>query len=420
MILTMKSMIAWSALFVMAATASAQKVPVDQLLEMARTRAAGLEQALQDTLGVDNIKKGTADAGEAGEFVWAIAAASEPRLQINDAPPLAAWKAGGLWVYQGKLRPGTAYRYNWIVNGESLGADASIASFGPDSVAHVGVPVGKLTGPLALESKIYLGLKSNIWYYVPAQWDGTTPLAVQVWGDGQMYTGARPGAYHLLETLDNLTSQRRIPLMVNVFIEPGTIAGKAQRSIEYDTVDTNYSRYVLDEVLPEVAKQVKLRDDAYSRAMAGESSGGIASFNAAFQMPDRFARVLSWIGSYTALQRTPVHTAGGAEYVYMVRSGEKRNIRVWMQDGRQDLENQFGSWPLVNIAMANSLKMKSYDFHFSFGYGAHSQAQGSAELPEALTWLWRDYDPAKTSQNFEQEASEKKKPLWRVVTLNRE
>jgi hypothetical protein len=38
----------------------------------------------------------------------------------------------------------------------------------------------------------------------------------------------------------------------------------------------------------------------------------------------------------------------------------------------------------------------------------------------ALTWLWRDYDPPKTSQNFEQEESEKKKPLWRVVTLNRE
>jgi hypothetical protein len=64
--------------------------------------------------------------------------------------------------------------------------------------------------------------------------------------------------------------------------------------------------------------------------------------------------------------------------------------------------------------------LKGYDYHLSFGVGTHSQRQGSAELPQSLTWLWRDYDPSKTSQEFAQDQEEKDKPLWRVQQLNRD
>jgi enterochelin esterase family protein len=104
-----------------------------------------------------------------------------------------------------------------------------------------------------------------------------------------------------------------------------------------------------------------------------------------------------------------------------VRRTEKKNIRVWLQDGAEDQENpRAGSWPLANIHLANSLKLKGYDYHFSFGVGTHSQRQGSAELPESLVWLWRGYDSSKTSEEFVQEAGEKDKPMWRVLQLNRE
>ena len=47
-----------------------------------------------------------------------------------------------------------------------------------------------------------------------------------------------------------------------------------------------------------------------------------------------------------------------------------RNLRVWLQDGSNDQENdRYGSWPLANIRMANALKLKNYDFQFSFGQG---------------------------------------------------
>jgi enterochelin esterase family protein len=91
-----------------------------------------------------------------------------------------------------------------------------------------------------------------------------------------------------------------------------------------------------------------------------------------------------------------------------------------MQDGSEDQEAGSGSWPLQNIQMANSLKLRGYDFHFTFGSGTHNHSQSNAEMPAALAWLWRDYDPAKTEQIFEQDAAEKTKPVFRVKIYNRE
>lgn len=406
-------------LMTLAGVCAAETVSTEELLRMARTREAGLEQALRDRLGADAIQKGKAVVGEMGDFVWAVASEKAPSLEINNEPPIPAFQAGSLWVVESRLKTDTAYKYVWIADGRTFGGDYNLPAFGPDSYAHPGVPPGKLTGPIEVPSKIYPGVKANVWFYVPSQWDGVTPLAVQVWGDGQNFTGSRPGVWRVLETLDNLTAQKRIPLMVNIFVQPGTGPQRNQRSIEYDTVSDAYLHRLLDEIFPVVAQRVKMRTDGYSRAIQGLSSGGIMAFNAAFDKPEEFSRVLSWIGSYTALQRSAVHPEGGAEYPTMVRREAKRNIRVWLQDGAADLDISAGNWPAANIGMANALKFKGYDYHFSFGVGEHNNAQGAAELPEALTWLWRDYDPAKTAQEFLPDPGEKDQPVWRVVQLNR-
>ena len=52
--------------------------------------------------------------------------------------------------------------------------------------------------------------------------------------------------------------------------------------------------------------------------------------------------------------------------------------------------------------------------HFSAG------AQAALDLPESLTWLWRDYDPDKPSEVYEQEEAERAKPLYRVQVVNRD
>ena len=212
--------------------------------------------------------------------------------------------------------------------------------------------------------------------------------------------------------------------MVHVLISPGN-GGEAQgtrmRSIQYDTVSARYGKYLLDEVLPEVEKTYKLRADAYSRAIAGASSGAICAFNVAWFYPDQFSRVLSHIGSYVALQWHPEQNLDGGYIVSnLVRREQKKNLRVWLSDGTDDQETNNGSWPLNNILLANALKLKGYDFHFRFGEGMHAIAQGALDLPESLTWLWRDYDAGKAEQAYQMEESERAKPVFRVKVTNRD
>lgn len=312
-----------------------------------------------------------------------------------------------------------------------------------DSLQHPGVPMGKLMGPMTLTSKVYDGMTSNYWVYVPAQYDGKMSAALMVFQDGGGYAH-RDGDHPALNVLDNLIAQKKIPLMIAVFTDPGDIAGApgtptyraveayskkwarsmkdSMRSVEYDTVSDRYARFLRSELLPEATKGLFVRPDAYSRAITGLSSGGICAFNVAWQMPDQFSRVISWIGSFTSIQwqEDPAVADGGQDYPEKVLHEAHRNLRVWLQDGSGDQENErYGSWPLANLRMANALKLKGYDFRFSFGVGPHSAGEGGAEFPEEMIWLWRGYDPAKTQETFVQEADETKRPPFRVSITNR-
>jgi enterochelin esterase family protein len=289
------------------------------------------------------------------------------------------------------------------------------------------VPAGRLSEKLVHVSKLYDGMETNYWIYVPAQYNPAVPAALMVWQDGERYNARNteeacrlcPSLYRLQEVTDNLIHDKKIPVMIHVFVSPGTLNGKPLRSILYDTVSDKYGQFLLEELLPEVYAKYNIRKDAYSRAIQGQSSGGIAAFTVAFNRPESFSRVYTVVGSFTALQWKPGELDGGNIYPFKVRREPKRNLRVWMNDGSEDQEANSGSWPLQNIQLANSLKMKGYDFHFSFGGHTHHAALAVSELPECLTWLWRDYDPAKTEQTFEQSADEKSKPPFRVRIYNR-
>lgn len=313
-----------------------------------------------------------------------------------------------------------------------------------DSFQNPSVPAGTLSEKLTITSHIYDGMTSNYWIYAPAQYDPKTPAAVMVFNDGGGYIN-RKGNHPALNVIDNLIAKHKIPVMIAIFTDPGDISGApdtptykfvetyskkwsrtlkdSMRSTEYDTVSDRYVRFLRDELLPAVAAKYNLRRDAYSHAITGMSSGGIASFNAAWQMPDTFSRVISWIGSFTAIQwhEDPTIADGGQDYPEKVLREPHRNIRVWLQDGSNDQENpRYGSWPLANLRLANALKLKAYDSHFSFGTGPHSPGEGAAEFPDEMIWLWRDYDPDRTEQTYMQDPEEATKPPFRVSITNRE
>ena len=405
-----------------AAALTAQKMEVPALLNLAKTPAnPAFVPALNETLTAAAIKAGTAVTGYGPDFLFATEAPTAPDLYIDDvrAGSLQAIPGTQTFFTQVKLKTGTSHSFHYMVNGQKMGGKNDIAAYLPDSYAKPGVPQGTLSEKMVHTSKIYDGMLSDWWIYVPAQYDASKPAALMVWHDGQGMV-SRTAAANPLNVFDNLTAQGKIPVMIQVFIAPGKIGEKAMRSIEYDTVSDKYPRFIRDEIMPLVYAKYNVRRDAYSRAAAGNSSGAISAFNMAWMQPDQFNRVLMRIASFANLQQNHAgEFDGGNTYPYRVRREDKKPMRVWSQDGTEDLENPFGSWPSNNINMANSLKFRDYDFHMSWGTGTHNGAQGNAELPDAMTWLWRGYDPAKTADTFPPDPDEKNKPFFRVKQFNR-
>jgi enterochelin esterase family protein len=178
-----------------------------------------------------------------------------------------------------------------------------------------------------------------------------------------------------------------MPVTIGVFVNPGTRgsgANSSLRSFEYDSLGDAYARFLVDELLPHVMRtfDVKISDDPEMRAICGMSSGGICAWTVAWERPDQFRKVLSQIGSFTNIR-------GGHVYPALIRKTERKPIRVFLQDGRNDLNNLHGNWPLANQEMASALAFTGYDHRFVLGEGAHSGKHGGAILPESLRWLWR-------------------------------
>ena len=407
-------------LFAAAAAAFAQVAPLEQLIAVARQgpAAPGLKELVTKTLGA---RGGSGVWGQ--DYIFVADAPSAVTISIDQQPavPMAAIPGSSLWMLLTKMRTGVTHSFQYFAAGKPLGARGDAVGYNPDSYQKPGVAKGKVSEKLTITSKIYDGMKADYWIYASPGVDPSVPAALMVWQDGQGLVGEYSSA-RLFTVTENLVYQKLMPPVVYVLIAPGTSPeGRAMRSIEYDRVSDRYPRFLMEEVLPEVEKSYKLRPDSYSRAIAGISSGGICAFNAAWLMPEHFARVHSGVGSFTSIQWHPEEKLeGGNVYPFKVRKEPKRNIRVWMSDGTDDLENNFGSWPMQNIQMANSLKLREYDFHFRFGTAAHGGAQIALDLPESLAWLWRDYDAAKTSQEFRMDPAEKEKPFFRVTISNRD
>jgi sugar lactone lactonase YvrE/enterochelin esterase-like enzyme len=263
-------------------------------------------------------------------------------------------------------------------------------TLGPDSQRQEGVPRGTVTKYEWNASKIFPGTTRDYWVYVPAQYDASKPACLMVFQDGAGYVN-ETGGWRVPIVFDNLIQQRTIPVTIGVFINPGVLPAlspnqqnRYNRSYEYDGVSDRYVRFLLEEILPEVAKKYNISTDPNDRGIAGSSSGGIAAFTAAWHRPDAFRRVLSFIGSYTDLR-------GGNMYPDLIRKMEPKPLRVFLQDGRNDLNLYSGSWFIANQDMYSALEYAGYETNFVIGTEGHNSKHGGAILPDALRWLWKDY-----------------------------
>ena len=290
-----------------------------------------------------------------------------------------------------------------------LGFD-DLYRLGPDSLPQDGVPKGELQGPFVLPCNVYPGTQHTYWVYVPSQYRPTTPASLMIFNDGQAFK-QEDGSVQAQNVLDNLIFRRELPVMIAVFINPGRTPEQPEpsprdwgdrstnRPTEYNSLDDRYARVIIDELLPVLYEKYNISKDAQDHGIGGASSGAIAAFTVAWERPDQFHKVLSIVGSYTNIR-------GGHAYTDKVRAADKKPIRVFFQDGRNDNRGQrrggqydeTWDWFKQNVRLVEAMTEKGYDINYTWGIGLHGQKQGGAILPEMMRWLWRDHgvssDPA--------------------------
>ena len=238
------------------------------------------------------------------------------------------------------------------------------------------------------DSKLFPGnYQRNVWVYIPAGYKEGTELPFMLDHDGSATAVVQT---QLIAAMDNLIAEKKIPMMAGVFVAP------ASRSVEYDTVSGKYCEYLENEILPLVEQnaKIKLTKDPEGRGAIGQSSGGAAAFTMAWFHPDLYRRVISYSGSFTRLQRNATYPQGAWEYHQtIIPAAEKKPIRIWMQVGSDDLNNNFGDWRIANNNMAEALKAKGYEYQYLWSAGAH-HVEGGVErqtMQEAMEWVWKTY-----------------------------
>ncbi len=267
----------------------------------------------------------------------------------------------------------------------------AIADDHPDRVVQPGVPQGKITSGQFTESQIFPGTRRDYSVYVPAQYKPDEPANLMVFMDGSGYAKA-DGAFRVPIVFDNLIHQKAMPVTIAVFVNPGTITAtkpgasdRSNRSFEYDSMGDRHTKFLIEEFLPVALKDLNVSIDPAKRAICGISSSGICAFTAAWERPDQFGKVLSHIGSFTNIR-------GGWAYPGLVRKTKEKPkpIKVYLQEGKEDLNNLHGNWPLGNQDLAAALQFAGYNYKLVLTEGGHSGKWGGEALPDALRWLWDD------------------------------
>jgi sugar lactone lactonase YvrE/predicted esterase len=282
--------------------------------------------------------------------------------------------------------------------------NAQTYTLGPDSEPYDGVPKGTITKFTLTPGKYYPGTPHSCALYVPAQYDPARPTPFMIFLDGSQALG---NGMRVPVVLDNLIAKHDLPPMIAIFVDPGilpidsepshadTDQNRYNRIYEYDSLTSRFADFLLNELIPEVAKTYNLSKNPDDRGLSGVSTGAVGAFMAAWNRPDQFHRVLSFIGTYVSMKGADAMPA-------LVRKTEQKPIRVFMQDGTNDhivpgepYGTSFaGSWPINNQVMYEALEFAGYDVKLEMGTEAHNTKQAGAILPDAMRWLWRGYpDP---------------------------
>ena len=294
----------------------------------------------------------------------------------------------------------------WFVPLQGQTPAAVTYTQGPDSQSHPDTPKGTVTRFVLPPGKIYPGVPHNCQVYVPAQYDASKPTPFMIFLDGGGSANVNGNGVKAPVVFDNLIAKKEIPPMIAIFIDPGILPAvdpaaqrRFERIFEYDSINGRFGQFLIDELIPEVAKKYNLSKNPDDRAIQGASTGAVGAFMAAWEHPDQFHRVMSFIGTFVAMK-------GADTMLAIVRKSEPKPIRIIMQDGRNDHllpDHPFGtffagSWSTNYQALYEDLRFAGYDVKYELGESGHDGRQTSVIFPDMMRWLWRDYGKPITAQ----------------------
>jgi gluconolactonase len=254
-----------------------------------------------------------------------------------------------------------------------------------DEAASTAVPKGVVTKYTFNDSKIFPGTVRDYWLYVPQQYDPAKPACVYVGQDGV--------GFNTPAVFDRLIASKEMPVTIGIFVMHGRVPApnanaidRYNRSYEYDGLGDNYARFLLDELLPHIVKEQKLNlsTSGNDRCIAGISSGGICAFNAAWERPDAFTRVFTAVGTFVGLR-------GANEFPTLIRKTEPKPIRMFLQDGSNDLNIYGGDWWMANQEMERALTFAGYEVNHAWGEDGHNDKQAKVVFADAMRFLWKDW-----------------------------
>lgn len=262
------------------------------------------------------------------------------------------------------------------------------SSYKPRNELSPNVPRGSLAKITVNSSLYYPHKRYEITVYTPNSNEKSSKSLFILDGSSFLAEKLTSFSFSLLPILDNLIYLKKIPPITCFFIDPSSdgpgypiYGGTDNRSVEYDTASDNYANFLTEEVIPKLKSQYHISDNPEDRAIMGASSGGSAAFGVAWHRPDQFSKVISSIGSF-------VNIRGADKYIDLVRKSEKKPIKIYLQDGKKDLNTIFGDWKLANEQLVSSLEYKGYDFIFNQGEGGHNYYHFYEVIDDALIWLW--------------------------------
>lgn len=352
-----------------------------------------------------------------GSAAWFLKAKSGSKVDIFAEKkrhwPMKEVGNSGLFFAAEKFPNMTSVHFRYTVNGVRF-KQGKYNRFGfesykwlPDSLKQDGVPEGKLIdmGSYKATDEFYKGTERKWWIYVPSQYKKDTPAKLVYFNDGG---GFIKGDGNACIVMDNLIHKGKMPVTIGVFVNPGSTPrqGKpamSNRGNEYDTCTPKFANFIEKEILSQVYAKYNVSKKAEDHAIAGSSSGASCAFTAAWYRNDLFTRVISYVGSYCDFRHTgdyPLVEGNKSEYgpfktahdypALIRKTAPNKNIRVFLQDGENDLDNTLGNWFMNNLRMEAALEFAGYKNQANWGRGMHSKRHGQSLLPIIMEWIWKN------------------------------